>query len=69
MHVLKEIPPYRHVLSLNNMHIYLAFVDRLEISNLSLFDNWLQTAAFDKEFVNQPDKRILSLKYLHFSHH
>ncbi len=27
MHVLEEIPPYRHVLSLNNMHIYLAFVD------------------------------------------
>ena len=59
MHVLEEIPPYRHVLSLNNMHIYLAFVDWLEISNLYLFDKWLQKAEFDKKFVKKQNKKLI----------
>jgi hypothetical protein len=69
MHLVKEVLPDRHVFSLDYMHRNFASSNGLKIDYFSLFNNWLKTTAFDEEFVNQPDKRILSLKNLNFSHH
>jgi len=69
MHVVEEILPHRHVLSLDYVHVNLAFVNWLEICDLSLFNNWLKTAAFYKQLVNQSDKRTLLHKYLNLSYY
>jgi len=69
MHVAEEALSNRHILSLDYVHRNLASSNGLEIDYFSLFNYWLETAAFDEEFVDQPNKRILSLEHLHLSYH